>query len=270
MFILLDSGAYTAWTSRKDVDLDEYCMFIREHSEHVDAYVSLDVIPGVKGRTPTATEVAESAAKGWCNYLYMRDTWNLDPIPVFHQGEAFELLDRMLAAGCGYIGLSPRIMGPTSIKRRWLDSVWARLVRADGTPTVKVHGFGMNALPLLFRYPWCTVDASTWLKRAVYGKILMPHTIRRTGEWDFSKVPRDVSVSARSKAWRSDKFERNGVSERRRVVRWIEECGETLQGCAESQRSRCVVNAHFFRRVTELNAGALQFNPHAVPLFYVD
>lgn len=270
MFILLDSGAYSAWTQRKDVDLDEYCTFIRDNSEHVDAYVSLDVIPGVKGRTPTAAEVEASAQKGWRNFLYMRDVWNLDPIPVLHQGESFAWLDRMLEAKCSYIGLSPRIMGPTQIKRRWLDSVWERLVNDDGTPRVKTHGFGMNALPLLFRYPWYTVDASTWLKRAVFGKILMPHTIKATGEWDFSKVPRDVSVSSRSKAWRSDKFERGGTAERARVVKWIEECGETLSACAESQYSRCVVNANFFKRVTELDAGTHRFNPHAVPFFEVD
>lgn len=270
MFLLLDSGAYSAWTQRKDVNLDEYCIFIRENIESIDAYVSLDVIPGVKGQHPTAADVEASANRGWNNFLYMRDTWGLDPIPVLHQGESFEWLERMLEAGCSYIGLSPRIMGPTSIKRRWLDSVWRRLVREDGTPIVRTHGFGMNALPLLFRYPWHTVDASTWLKRAVYGKILMPHTHKGTGTWDFSKVPRDVSVSSKSKAWRSDKYERNRDSERDKVLEWIRECGETLEGCAESQYSRCVVNAYFFKRVTELDAGTHRFNPHAENLFEVE
>lgn len=269
MFILLDSGAYSAWTQRKDVHLDDYCAFIHENIEHIDAYVSLDVIPGVKGRSPNAAEVESSAAQGWRNLLYMRDTWSLDPIPVFHQGESFKWLDMMLAEGCTYIGLSPRIMGPTQIKRRWLDSVWQRLVREDGTPRVKTHGFGMNALPLLFRYPWHTVDASTWLKRAVFGKILMPHTHRETGAWDFSKVPRDVSISSKAKQWRPDVFARHRDSERDQVSRWVEECGETVSRCAESNRARCVVNAHFFKRVTELNAGAHLFNPHAPAIFDV-
>ena len=267
VFLMLDSGAYSVWTSRTDVNLDDYCAFIREHSEQIDAYVSLDVIPGVKGRAPSAKEVEASARRGWENLLYMRDVWQLDPIPVLHQGESFEWLDRMLQAKCSYIGLSPRIMGPTQIKRRWLDTVWRRLVNDDGTPAVKTHGFGMNALPLLFRYPWHTVDASTWIKRAIFGKILMPHTNKGTGDWDFSKVPRDVSVSEKSKAWRSDKYERHAGAEQDQVVRWIEECGETLKACRVSGRARCVVNANFFKCVSNRDAGVHVFNPHATALF---
>lgn len=270
MFLLLDSGAYSAWTSRKAVDLDEYCAFIREHSEHIDAYAALDVIPGVKGRTPTDDEVEASAAQGWRNLLYMRDTWGLDPIPVLHQGESFKWLDMMLSAGCRYIGLSPRIMNPTPIKQRWLDLVWERLVDAQGRPIVKTHGFGMNALPLLFRYPWHTVDASTWIKRAIYGKVLMPHTNKRTGAWDFSKVPRDVRVSSKAPVAAIDRLDRSGHNEQAQVVRWIEECGETLERCAESQYARCIVNACFFKRVTETGSGAHVFRPHARQMFEVD
>lgn len=270
MFLLLDSGAYSAWTSRKEVDLDEYCIFIRENIAHIDAYASLDVIPGVKGRTPTAAEVEDSASKGWDNLLYMRNVWGLDPIPVLHQGESFKWLDKMLDAGCKYIGLSPRIMNPTPIKQQWLDSVWKRLVDADGCAIVKTHGFGMNALPLLFRYPWYTVDASTWLKRAIFGKILMPHTNKHTGEWDFSKVPRDVRVSDKAPKDAFDRLDRSGTTEQGRVLAWIAEAGETLERCAESQYARCVVNAYFFKRVVDTGAGTKRFNPHANTLFHVE
>jgi hypothetical protein len=267
MFIMLDSGAYSAWTTKTDVDIDEYCMFIREHSESIDAYIALDVIPGVKGRTPTAAEVDASAAQGWSNYLYMRDTWNLDPVPVFHQGESFEWLELMLANGCTYIGLSPRIMGPTTIKRRWLDSVWRRIVNDDGTPRIRTHGFGMNALPLLFRYPWHTIDASTWLKRAMYGKVLTPHTHKDTGAWDFTKVPRDVAVSEKAQVWRTDRYDRRSAAERKQVVRWIEEAGSTLAECKIDFHARCLVNAYFFKKVIDTDSGAHTFSPHAHGLF---
>lgn len=272
MFLLLDSGAYSAWTSRKEVDLDEYCIFIRDNIDHIDAYAALDVIPGVKGRTPTPEEVEESASKGWDNLLYMRDVWGLDPIPVLHQGESFKWLDRMLEAGCGYIGLSPRIMNPTPIKQQWLDSVWKRLVDADGRAIVKTHGFGMNALPLLFRYPWYTVDASTWVKRAMYGKVLMPHTNKHTGAWDFSKVPRDVRVSDKAPKDAPDLIHRHGAAEQARIIKWIEEAGQTFEQCrGDNWYARAHVNAYFFKCVSMAsNGGTDTFNPHAQTIFEVE
>ena len=32
----------------------------------------------------------------------------------------------------------------------------------DGKPKVKVHGFGMTTRELLFRYPWASVDSTSW------------------------------------------------------------------------------------------------------------
>jgi hypothetical protein len=160
MFLLLDSGAFSARTQKKFIDLDDYCSFIRANSEHIDAYVSLDVMPmGADRGTPSKEATEESAWAGWRNFLYMREAWGLDPIPVVHQGEELAWIDRYLKAGATYIGLSPRIMNNNDQKRIWLDTVWARLVDSEGRAIVKTHGFGMNALPLLFRYPWHTVDA---------------------------------------------------------------------------------------------------------------
>ena len=267
MFLLLDSGAFSVRTQKKTVDLDEYCIFIREHIEHIDAYVSLDVMPvGADHGVPTKAATEASAAAGWENFLYMREAWGLDPIPVLHQGESFKWLDKMLEAGCTYIGLSPRIMNNSALKRQWLDTVWRRLVDDEGHPLVRTHGFGMNALPLLFAYPWHTVDASTWLKRAVFGKVLVPHFDQRTGTWDFSKIPKDIRVSAKAPV-AADRLDKQSIIEQQYVVRWIEEAGRTLAECADSQYARCAVNAYFFKCVTEGDHGTKVFKPRAHALF---
>ena len=54
----------------------------------------------------------------------------------------------------GYIGLGGMVRQPTKLLRTWLDRMFADyLTNPDHTPKVKVHGFGLTNLDLLFRYP---------------------------------------------------------------------------------------------------------------------
>lgn len=268
MFIMLDSGAFSAWTKGEVVDLDEYCMFIRENIDHIDAYVALDVIPaGAKHGAPTKAATELAAEQGWRNLLYMRDVWDLDPIPVLHQGESFVWLDRMLALGCRYIGLSPRILNNNAKKQAWLDQVWGRLVGVDRKPLVKVHGFGINALPLMFRYPWHTVDAATWVKRAGYGKVMVPKTNHRTGEWDFTKIPTDVAITSKAPLHASGRFDRMPDNEKAHVLKWLREVGVTLKECATDGDARRLANAYFFKRVSNGDYGVKVFVPTRKSLF---
>ena len=56
----------------------------------------------------------------------------------------------------------------------WLDSLWERLVDSDGRPITRVHGFGLTSLPLMMRYPFYSVDSSTWVQWASRGLVLEP------------------------------------------------------------------------------------------------
>ena len=59
--VFLDSGAYSAWTSKQTIPLKDYIEFVREVEPYVQTYANLDVIPGSIGRPRTNEEVAESA-----------------------------------------------------------------------------------------------------------------------------------------------------------------------------------------------------------------
>jgi hypothetical protein len=50
----------------------------------------------------------------------MKDA-GLKPLPVFHHGEHFSWLERMLADGESYIGISTAKNLPDLVQRRWLD-----------------------------------------------------------------------------------------------------------------------------------------------------
>jgi len=68
--ILLDSGAYSAWTLKKEIDLDEYIAYCKANKNKLYSMISLDVIG--------------NAEQGFENFKTMKKA-GLDVIPVFHR-----------------------------------------------------------------------------------------------------------------------------------------------------------------------------------------
>lgn len=246
---MLDSGAFSAWNCGKEVDLDHYIAFIRAHAEYLDYYVALDVIPGAFGVTPTPEEVEVSAARSWDNLLYM-EAHGLQPIPVFHMGEQFKWLRRMVEHGCPYIGISPANDRTTGAKRVWLDRVFDEITDPEGKAVVKTHAFGVTSIDLLMRYPWYSADSTTWIMMAARGKILLPHW--EHGKWKFDKKPSVCYISEpygegfvlvrglKDAAWR------HVESEREHVLSWLAYAGSTLERAEQDYKERARLCAFFF------------------------
>lgn len=93
---LLDSGAYGAFTSKKHerIELTQYIAFIKSFGCFFDLYVNLDVIAGSRGDYEFDPELIEIAAKQSDENLRRMKDADLNPIPVFHQGENFSWLRR--------------------------------------------------------------------------------------------------------------------------------------------------------------------------------
>ena len=246
---MLDSGAFGAWNSGKVIDIDHYIAYIRAHAEYLDYYVALDVIPGAFGVTPTPAEVEVSAQKSWENLLYM-EAHGLQPIPVFHMGEQFKWLRKMMDHGCPFIGISPANDRTTAKKRVWLDRVFNEITDDKGLPLVKTHAFGVTAIELLMRYPWYSADSTTWIMMAARGKILLPHWEK--GKWNFAKTPSVCYISEpygegaqlirglKEAAWR------NVEAEREHVLQWLAYAGSTLDKAEQDYKERAKLCAFFF------------------------
>jgi len=255
---LLDSGAFSAWNNGKVIDLDHYIAFILHEADHLDYYVALDVIPGSFGHTPSPAEVEESATRSWENLLYM-EAHGLQPIPVFHMGEQFKWLRRMVEHGCPYIGISPANDRTTSKKRVWLDRVFSEITDDAGKPLVKTHAFGVTAIDLLMRYPWYSADSTTWIMMAARGKIMLPAWV--DGKWKFDKRPAVLYLSEpygegdalvrglKDSAWR------HIPSQRQHVEEWLKYAGSNLELAEGDYRERTRLCAFFF----------LEFERHFVP-----
>ena len=173
--VMLDSGAFTAFTAGVSISLQEYCDYVKAHAKYIYEYFVLDEIGDASGSLR--------------NYNYMLDQ-GLNPIPVFHYGEDFSYLKHYMSL-TDYVSLGG-LAGSGEHKKRWLawmDLVWSQyLVREDGMPRVKVHGLGLASVDYIFRYPWYSIDSTSWLKLAYRGRILVPR-INYQGQYDFTQVP---------------------------------------------------------------------------------
>jgi len=167
--IILDSGAFSVWSKGDTVSLDDYAEFCVRFKELLPPgielnVVNLDVLPGKWGFVPTAEQIAESAEKGWQNMLHL-ESLGLKVIHVFHQHEDFAILER-LAKHSDYIGISPANDVSIQQKLDWLNKVFLYL--KDGT---KTHGFAVTSHKQLLGYPFYSVDSSSWVTPARFGRI---------------------------------------------------------------------------------------------------
>ena len=237
--MMLDSGAFSAWTRKESIDLKAYIKFIKLWQPHLWQYVALDSIPGKLGTTRTQAEVAASAQLSYDNLQRMKDA-GLKPMPVFHQGESFEYLERMLADGEDYMGLAPLKDNAMSIQLKWLDKVFTLITDDAGQPLVKTHGFGATHAAYMLRYPWFTCDSTTWLLTPAYGQIFVPPLVN--GKFDYTKRPMRVHISgvATDKHSKRVTFAGSGPHVQGLVLKWLaEEAGVSML------KAR---NSHWWRR----------------------
>jgi len=178
--LFLDSGAFSAKTQGVEIDIKQYIDFIKEHEDCIEVYANLDVIGN-----PAAT---------WKNQLIMEKA-GLHPLPVFHYGEDLQWLEKYLARGYEYMALGGMVKTPNVSV--WLDAVWKNhLTDTSGMPKLKVHGFGLTSLSLMLRYPWYSVDSTSWVVTGRLGSIYIPQL--KNGKWIYDDTSWKIAVSSQS------------------------------------------------------------------------
>jgi len=188
-FIFLDSGAYSAFTKKVEIKIDEYIEFIKKNSEYVRWYSNLDVIGD-----------PDESIK---NQKYM-ESKGLKPLPCYHYGEPPEYLLNYLSKGYDYICIGGMVPVPTVSLITWLDLLWnTYLVDKNGMPKVKVHGFGMTSLEIIFRYPWYSVDSTSWVLTSRFGSVFVPVRVKR-GKYSYKETALKVCVSSKSPSKRDE------------------------------------------------------------------
>ena len=163
--LFLDSGAYSAFTKGVSIDIDAYARFVHEHKDALSLYANLDNITDPQ--------------KTMENQKYL-ESLGLHPLATFHVGEPLEIL-QYYCEHYDYVALGGMVpyTRQKPVLEAWLITVWKIIKEirpADnkrGTD-LKVHGFGLTTFDLVEKYPFHSVDSTSWVMTGRYGNIFTP------------------------------------------------------------------------------------------------
>jgi hypothetical protein len=195
---MLDSGAHSLFNREirdKDINdysyyetdafweyVDNYAEFVKKNKHLLDVYVSVDVIYNFE--------------LTWKVQKYLENTHGLNPLPVFHGGD-FNHFKKYLD-NYEYIGIGG--LSNLRSKAQWMiemgDKIFSLICKPpDFLPTHKIHGFAITSPSILSRYPFYSVDSTSWCYLSRYGIILIPRS--KGNVYDYKNAPFITYVSAR-------------------------------------------------------------------------
>lgn len=192
--------------------VDDYAEFLKTYKDICNVYVSMDAIYDPK----TSYE----------SFIYLRETHGLNPLPVYHYAEPIEWLKKYMEV-TDYIGISG--LGQGINKKdyiQWADRVFDLVCSGPNhLPMYKIHGFALTSTELIHRWPWWSVDSSSWVQFSQFGKILIPKMV---GNKISHKVkPYEIFVSTRSPAISRDEehFETLSNMEQKHILDYLHSLG---------------------------------------------
>ena len=155
---LADSGAFTAYTTGKQVTIKQYATWLTLHAPLINAAMTLDVIgdPAASARNTRALQDALGSS------VYI--------IPIFHVGSPWAELARW-CADHPYVALGGgvAVAGRERAFLQWL--VRAHRIAADhGTA---LHGLGMTKPAYVEPLPFYSTDSSYWVTSSRTGRVAL-------------------------------------------------------------------------------------------------
>lgn len=148
--ILLDSGAFSAWSTGKNISPIDYMRFIDENAQYIGKYIALDVV-GDADLTQMYYEIMR--LKGY------------EPIPVFHYGDDFKYLDYYVERSETTIALG----GSAKMRSKPTVAAWCSDV-IGRYPGVNFHLLGSSSRQITDHCDLASCDSSTWIIKAFNGK----------------------------------------------------------------------------------------------------
>lgn len=147
--IMLDSGAYSAFTKGRTVNIFDYMRYIEGNVEHIARYVALDVIGD-----PFTTKAY---------YEIMRHK-GFEPIPVFHCGDDLSVMQHYVTSGARVVALGNTVRIPDKDEvARWCKEIH------ELHPDISLHLLGSSSHKIMDCGAVASCDSSTWYVKAVNG-----------------------------------------------------------------------------------------------------
>jgi hypothetical protein len=148
--ILLDSGAYSAFTKGKSVNILDYMEYIKANRDFISCYIAMDVI----GDSFTT--------KAFYDLMRAKE---FVPVPVFHYGDDYSTMDHYVASGA----LSVALGNTARIRDKNLVAKWCEEVHSK-YPKIKLHLLGSSSRKIMEVGVVDSCDSSAWYIMAVNGK----------------------------------------------------------------------------------------------------
>lgn len=168
--LIVDSGAFTAWNSGKEIKLDEYCSFLKTIE-----YLKPDLI--------VQLDVFGDPEQSWKNFLEMQKRGFHNVCPVFTRGDTLEMLEEMYTY-TDYIFFGGIVVGGKNHEYvQWF------LSKNKGR---KCHWLGFVKSDFMKKYKPESVDSSSWNTPSRYGNLALYDgfgNLKSMKREDFKKPP---------------------------------------------------------------------------------
>jgi hypothetical protein len=230
IFSKMDLSFYHGPQYKKYVD--KYVAYVKEHTEALDFYVTLDIIFNPK--------------LSWESTLYL-ESCGIKPMPVFHYGEDHSWFKKYLDR-YEYIGVGG--LGQTVTKHKYIDfanKTFAMVCNSRGVPQVRLHGFAMGAFDLMLKFPWHSVDATSPFFHARMGAIVIPAPILKHGklvDWNFFSPFKPFAVTERRR-FANRSIEQLPPEIKKVFDQYLDHIGYTMEDLQE-YTNRDITNLYFF------------------------
>jgi len=162
-YVMMDSGAFSAYQSGETINLDSYIAFIKDYSELFSVVVNLDVINDPKQSAVNLKRMEDAGINAYVPVM-----------PVFHLSSSLSYLTRM--SHYDWIGIG----GIAGQRNR---NFKLGKVSSLGMPN-RFHLFGVSDLEDIAAFHPYSSDSTTWLRYSANGLI-------RSGRGRFSVGERE-------------------------------------------------------------------------------
>lgn len=146
--IMLDSGAYSAWNSGKQINIHDYMQYIKDNEKWIETYISCDIMQDAEGT--------------FDRFNYMREQ-GFTPVPVFHYKTDEYWLDQYYEMGERYIALGSTIPElKKTLVRMWINELAVKYL------DLEFHVLGTSRREILDHCDLHSCDSSGWIKTGTY------------------------------------------------------------------------------------------------------
>lgn len=189
--IMLDSGAYSAFTKGEGIDIEQYADVLHRYEGLVEEYINLDV--------------CDDHEQTWKNQKEL-ESYGLEPLPVYHYKEPISVLEHYISAGYTYIGIGSKILASQRPQTNYREFIY-RITSQH--PEIKFHGFAVGApYPRLMGLH--SVDSTTWLSGAKFSRLIgKKRTVRAENAGLFWRRNELIRHNVRALLWKAENTQKH-------------------------------------------------------------